>query len=123
MMLKIILSYAFGYLIPGFGHWYSGNKIKGFLFFISIVPCYLLGYYLSGDVVWYEFNILALLGTVVNYFNGLSYFLTLFDFLPGGKVGRFYEIGKTFMLVSGALNILVLIYLKDEFKKMRLQCD
>jgi len=110
---KLAVSVILGFFIPGLGYWYIKEKLKGCVFFISIVSCYFIGYFLAEGIFWYEMNILAVLGTIVTFFNGLPYLITSIHFFSLDHSSAYYEVGKTFMLVSGALNMLTLLFLID----------
>lgn len=110
----ISLAFFLGYLVPGLGHWYLGKRLKAVCFFFAIVPCYVVGGLIGGGLYWYEFNFLTLLGYVVKFCNGIPFLIHMLLVREIDNTATYYEAGTSFMLVAGALNLLILIYLIDE---------
>ena len=112
-------SFFLGYLFPGFGHLYLGRIWQGAVFFVSIVSCFFLGIFLGGGLIWTESNILNLLGFIVKFFNGIPFMIALAARSGPVKASAYYEIGTAFLLISGALNMLVLIHLFDVIREKK----
>jgi TM2 domain-containing membrane protein YozV len=110
-------SFFLGYMIPGLGHLYLGRVWQGIVFMIPINTCYLLGTLLGGGLIWTETNILNLLGFIVKFFNGLPFLIALSARSGPVNASSYCEIGTAFILISGALNMLVLIHLFDVIKE------
>ncbi|MBI1883350.1 MAG: hypothetical protein HYS08_03995 [Chlamydiae bacterium] len=113
------LAFFLGFLIPGAGHFYLGRKGLGFFLSLSILSLYGIGLWLGGGILWEEMNPLTVLAYVVKFFNGLPFLLTLRHEITQMLSFSFNEVGTTFILVSGSLNLLVLLNLIETFREYR----
>jgi hypothetical protein len=117
-------AFLLSYLIPGWGHFYLGKKKLGLFFCFCVVSVYTIGALLGGGVLWDEMNILTILAYTVKFFNGLPFFVTFIHQIATHANINFNEIGTTFILVSGALNLLIMIHLFDVIReKTEGQCQ
>ncbi|MBI1871729.1 MAG: hypothetical protein HYS07_11170 [Chlamydiae bacterium] len=114
-------AFFLGYLFPGLGHFYMGKKGLGLFFFFAIVPLYGVGMMLGGGILWEEMNILTVLAYTVKFFNGVPFLLNLLQQLSHHF--SYHEVGTTFILVSGSLNLLLLIHLIDVIREDRTSCQ
>lgn len=117
-------SFAFllAYFFPGVGHFYLGKRGLGLFLFIAITTTYTIGLSLGGGILWDEMNVLTVLAYVVKFFNGFPFLATLLYQLFREVPLYFNEIGTTFILISGALNLLSMIHLIDFAHKAREAC-
>lgn len=110
-----------GWLVPGLGHLIYGKKFKGLMYLILISSLVLLGVYLQGEIfsprIWIENKEHTLgpyLPLTANFFTGLYFIGAYFsDFANGNIVSKTFEIGNTYILTAGFLNLLVLVDLFD----------
>lgn len=117
------IAFLLSYFIPGLGHFYMGKKKLGLFFFFCVVSVYTIGALHGGGVLWDEMNILTILAYTVKFFNGLPFFVTFIHQITTHASLHFNEIGTTFILVSGALNLLIMIHLFDVIReKAQEQC-
>lgn len=116
------LAFFLAYLIPGLGHYYLGRKGLGLFFFIGVLSVYVIGIGLGGGILWDEMNILTVLAYTVKFFNGIAFLATLLCQLSC-MTFVFNEIGTTYVLVSGALNLLIMIHIFDIIKTRKEVCQ
>jgi hypothetical protein len=113
------LAFIMAYLVPGWGHFYLGKKILGCFLFFAVVSVYGIGVFLGGGILWEEMNVLTVLAYIVKFFNGVPFLSIFFYQLFRDSVLYFNDIGTTFILVSGSLNVLIMIHLLDVIKEIK----
>lgn len=112
------------WLIPGGGHFYLGKYNKSIAFFILLNGLFAWGMLLQGqiafpiiDVESIEFNLVNILIFIFGFCNGGMTIINLIPLFHYGDIAQpLYEIGTLFMLVSGALNIFVLLNAWDLYR-------
>jgi len=113
------LAFLLGYLLPGWGHFYLGKKALGLFFSLTVLSIYGIGVLLRGGVLWDEMNILTVLAYTVKFFNGIPFLVTFFQQIFQKITFYFNDIGTTFILVSGSLNVLIMIHLIDVVRELK----
>jgi hypothetical protein len=100
-----------GWLVPGAGHLWQGRWQKGSVFLVTIPLMFAVGLLLQGRLFPFELSQpLVALAALASFGNGLAYFLAVMMNLGEGVVtAASYEYGNTFIIVSGLLNMLVVI--------------
>ena len=78
-----------------------------------------LGWAVGGGVLWDEMNILTVLAYIVNFFNGVVFLVMVVDQLHRDFIIYYHEVGTMLMLISGALNILVILNAYDVYREKR----
>lgn len=102
-----------GFLVPGAGHFYMGKRGLGISFFTCVTTLFILGWRLGGGILWSEMNILTYLAYFVEFSNGVPFLVLVGAKAVCHQPQYFSEIGATLMLVSGSLNLLILVQLGD----------
>ena len=99
------------WLVPGAGHLWLGRWQKGVVFLVVLPLMFATGLALNGRLFPFEFSQpLVALAAFATLGNGLPYVLAKVMRLGGGVVtAASYEYGNTFLIVSGLLNMLVVI--------------
>jgi hypothetical protein len=99
------------WLVPGAGHFWQGRWRKGLVFVITLPLMFAVGLLLDGRLFPFEIaQPLVALAALASLGNGLPYFVAVLMNLGGGVVtAASYEYGNTFVIVSGLLNMLVVI--------------
>ena len=99
------------WLVPGAGHLWQGRWQKGVVFLLTIPTMFAVGLLLEGRLFPFELaQPLVALAALASLGNGLPYFLAAMMNLGDGVVtAASYEYGNTFIIVSGLLNMLVVI--------------
>ena len=88
-----------------------GRRQKALTFFVVLPLMFLLGLWLEGRIFPFEFSQpLVALAAIADLGIGLPYFVAKVAGTGGGRVVAItYEYGNTFLIVSGLLNMLVVL--------------
>jgi hypothetical protein len=99
------------WFIPGSGHLWQGRTQKGIVFLVTIPLMFAVGLWLNGRLFPFELSQpLVALAAFAALGNGLPYFAaTLLGLGNGVVTATTYEYGNTFVIVSGLLNMLVVL--------------
>lgn len=106
-----ILICVVAWLIPGGGHLWQGRRQKGVVFLLALPAMFAVGLWLSGRLFPFELSQpLVALEAFANAGMGLPYLIASAMGLGQGVVtAASYEYGNAFLIVSGLLNMLVVI--------------
>lgn len=124
------LAFFMTFLIPGAGHFYAGRKLKAAILAISIMGLFVAGIYLNGvifpvsDNTGFSSSLPAYQLIVDRWANYLLYVVHFLTFIPavlvyganlaiGDSAARFSEIGNTFLLLAGMLNLIAMFSAAD----------
>ena len=101
--------------VPGVGHLWFGRLLKGCVFFVALSAMFSIGLMLEGELFAIDLSQpLVALAAVADLGIGLPYFIAqMFGFGEGRVVATTYEYGNSFLIVSGLLNMLVVIDVFD----------
>ena len=99
------------WLVPGAGHLVQGRRQKGLVFLIALPAMLAIGLWLDGRLFPFSFaDPLVGLAAFANLGMGVPYFLaSAMDMGQGVVTAASYEYGNAFLIVSGLLNMLVVI--------------
>lgn len=99
------------WFVPGAGHLLQRRRQKGLIFLAAIPLMFAIGLALQGRLFPYEpSQPLVLLAAFANLGNGLPYLAALALGLGDGVItAASYEYGNAFLIVSGLLNMLVVL--------------
>jgi hypothetical protein len=99
------------WFVPGAGHLWQGRTQKGLIFLVALPLMFAVGLLLQGRLFPFEVSQpLVALAALASLGNGLPYFLaTLLGLGSGVVTAASYEYGNTFIIVSGLLNMLVVL--------------
>jgi hypothetical protein len=99
------------WLVPGAGHLWLGRSQKGIVFLVVLPLMFATGLALNGRLFPFELSQpLVALAAFASLGNGLPYVVAQMLRLGAGVVtAATYEYGNTFLIVSGLLNMLVVI--------------
>ena len=100
---------ALAWVIPGSGHLWLGRRQKGLVFLGALPVMFALGLWLEGRLFPFDpSQPLDLLAACADLGNGLPYLVAkVAGFGEGRVVAATFEVGNTFTIVSGLLNMLV----------------
>jgi len=110
-----------GWLLPGFGHILAGERGKGALFAILLIPMFLVGLFMHGGFAPVPQDVISRVCAYVRMGCGLNFLAMVLE-----KMGKlptvdprafFYEIGSAFTTIVGALNVLLLVNLIEKEEK------
>lgn len=106
-----LLAAALAWLVPGAAHLLLGRRQKGAIFLVAIPAMFAIGLALSGRVFPFEFSQpLVALAAVASRGIGAPAFVAGWLHLGQGVVtAASYEYGNAFLIVSGLLNMLVVL--------------
>jgi hypothetical protein len=106
-----LLICAAAWIVPGAGHIWQGRWQKGAVLLVTLPLMFAVGLMLSGRL--FPFTVeepLVGLAAIATLGNGLPYVIATLVGLGNGVVtAASYEYGNTFVIVSGLLNMLVVI--------------
>jgi len=99
------------WLIPGAGHLWQGRRQKGLVFLVTLPLMFAVGLWLGGRLFPFEWRQpLVGLAAFANLGMGIPYFFASALSLGAGLVtDASYEYGNAFLIVSGLLNMLVVL--------------
>jgi hypothetical protein len=99
------------WLVPGAGHLMQGRRQKGLIFLVALPLMMAIGLALKGRIFPFMFSDpLVGLAALAQLGMGVPYFIArLLGFGAGIVTAASYEYGNTFLIVSGLLNMLVVI--------------
>jgi hypothetical protein len=108
---NLVLLCLAAWAIPGIGHIWVGQRIKGLIFLAAIPLMFAIGLALEGRLMPYVFSEpLVGLQALATLGNGAPYLIASALGQGIGDVRAVtYEYGNTFMVVAGLLNMLVVI--------------
>jgi hypothetical protein len=102
---------AAAWAIPGAGHLWLRRTQKGIVFLIAIPLMFAFGLWLEGRLFPFELaQPLVALAAFADIGNGVPYFVAKGMGLgPGRVIAATYEYGNAFLIVSGLLNMLIVL--------------
>ena len=102
---------ALAWAIPGAAHFWLGRREKAVIFFVALPLMFAFGLWLEGRLFPFEFSQpLVALAAIADLGIGAPYFIAKMAGLGAGRVVAItYEYGNTFLIVSGLLNMLVVL--------------
>ncbi len=106
-----LLICAAAWAIPGAGHLWFGRTFKGLVFLIVLPLMFAIGLALQGRLFPFEISQpLVALAALADAGIGLTYLVARATGAGSGNVVAVtYEYGNAFLIVSGLLNLLVII--------------
>lgn len=107
--LNPVLVALAAWFVPGAGHLWSGQRVKGIVFMVVLPVMFALGLALQGRLFPFEpGQPLVALAAIADVGIGLPYLIARALGLGSGAViAVTYEYGNTFLIVAGLLNLLV----------------
>ena len=105
-----------GIILPGAGYLILGRKVRALITFLIVTSLSLIGFYLLGSYFLPQgelsnpglFDIIQISAITIQMFNGIIFWLCDFTVKGFNGVVAFDEIGGTYLLVAGILNILTI---------------
>lgn len=99
------------WILPGAGHLWQGRRQKGLVFLVALPLMFAIGLWLGGRLFPFDFTQpLVGLSALANLGLGVPYFLASgLDLGTGIVTAASYEYGNAFLIVSGLLNMLVVL--------------
>ena len=97
------------WFVPGAGHLWAGQRVKGVVFVLTLPLMFAIGLALEGRLFPFEpGQPLVALAALADVGIGLPYIIARALGLGAGAVTAVtYEYGNTFLIVAGLLNLLV----------------
>jgi hypothetical protein len=107
----LVLLCLAAWAVPGAGHLWLGRRFKGIAFLIAIPLMFAIGLAIEGRLFPFDFSEpLVALAALAHVGIGIPYFIASALGLGAGEVRAVgYEYGNAFLIVSGLLNLLVVI--------------
>lgn len=112
---SVALTCALAWVFPGAGHMVQGHAGKALVFGATLLPMYALGLWFGGRLFPFAGSEpLILLAALAQWMLGAIRILGgVFGAGGGDVVAVAYEYGNTFLIVSGLLNVLVMLDASD----------
>jgi len=111
-ILTLPLILLVGWIIPGFAHWFYGQKYKALIFFTIAIICSIIG------IIIADFRFIRFSDNPFYYFgqfgSGLTWLLVtlLTSEAPRGLISMsYFEIGMLYVCVAGILNLVIILNL------------
>ena len=103
------------WLVPGLGHLLLRRRARAAVFAAVIVTAFVVGLLLDGELITPKNgDPLSLLAFIAILGNGALFFAArLLDLGQGVVTSPAFEYGKTFLLTSGMMNLLLLLDVHD----------
>jgi hypothetical protein len=100
-----------GWLVPGLGHWLTGQARKAVVFFVILGGMFALGLAFQGQLFAFDTSdLLVSLAAVAQWALGAPRLVAaILGAGSGNVVAVTYEYGNTFLIVAGLLNMLVVL--------------
>lgn len=97
--------------VPGSGHLWLGCRSKGLVFLVALPLMFTIGLLLEGRLFPFQLSEpLVALAAVADVGIGIPYFIAAAAGAGAGRVlAVTYEYGNAFLIVTGLLNLLVVI--------------
>jgi hypothetical protein len=97
--------------VPGAGHLWQGRRFKGLAFLVAIPLMFAIGLAIDGQLFSFDLSDpLVALAALAHVGIGIPYFIASALGLGTGDVRAVgYEYGNAFLIVSGLLNLLVVV--------------
>lgn len=110
-----VLTCILAWLFPGAGHMLQGQAGKALVFGATLLPMFVIGLALGGRLFPFQSaEPLMLLAAAAEWMMGAARLLTGWaGYGAGDVVAASYEYGNTFLIVSGLLNVLVILDAAD----------
>ena len=101
------------WLVPGGGHFYAGDRVKGIVLFVLIGGLFVSGLMMKGGILTPLEDFISRLCMVGRVGVGLLWLAALFTNLRAGDMLSPYgEIGACYTAVAGLLNLLVVLSIR-----------
>jgi hypothetical protein len=99
------------WLVPGLGHWLTGQARKAVVFFVVLGAMFAFGLGFQGQLFAFDTSdLLVSLAAVAEWALGVPRLLAAVAGAGAGNVVAVtYEYGNTFLIVAGLLNMLVVL--------------
>ena len=102
------------WLVPGAGHFYSGDRARGIALFVLIGGLFISGLMMKGGILTPLGDFISRLCMFGRAGAGLLWLAALFtNFRVGDMLSSCGEIGACYTAVAGLLNILVVLSIKE----------
>ncbi len=103
------------WLVPGGGHFYAGDRIKGIVLFVLIGGLFVSGLVMKGGILTPMEDFISRLCMLGRVGAGFLWLAALFtNFRAGDMLSRCGEIGACYTAVAGLLNILVVLSIRNQ---------
>jgi hypothetical protein len=112
---SLVATVTLAWLFPGAGHFLQGQSGKALVFGAMLLPMYLCGVAFGGTLFGFQgVEPLMLLAASAQWMMGATRVVVGWaGYGLGDVVAASYEYGNTFLIVSGLLNVLVMLDAAD----------
>ena len=111
---SVVVGCCLGWLVPGGGHFYAREKLRGILLFVLVVGLFSAGIAMKGGVFSSSNDFISRICMLGRLGIGLPWLIAVFSNVrDGNMLSPFGEIGGCFTAIAGLLNLLIVIRIKD----------
>ena len=113
--LSVPVLIVLGWLVPGFGHLLLGRRLRALVFAVVILVSFIVGIALQGELILPRAGEpLSYLAAVASIGSGVLFVVARLLGLGDGVVtASSFEYGTSFLLMSGMMNLLLLLDIHD----------
>ena len=106
------------WMFPGMGHLIAGRFSRSVIFFVALTMMFVFGLLLDGELFTIDSSQpLVAMAAIADLGIGVPYFLArVFGAGAGNVLATTYEYGNSFLIVSGPINMLVVLDVFDVVK-------
>ncbi len=115
---SVVVGYCLGWLVPGGGHFYAGEKLRGILLFVLVTGLFSAGIAMKGGVFSSSQDFISRLCMLGRLGIGLPWMIAILSNVrDGNMLTHFGEIGACYTTVAGLLNFFVVLRIKELLQK------
>ncbi len=102
---------ALNWIVPGLGHWYIGEKVRGVIFFVTITLTYWTGILIGGALSTVNFKTNTAWFFAEIFAGGYTVLAMLLGNLPGAvpSYSKTLDLATIYAGVAGLLNLFVIL--------------
>ena len=115
---SVIVGCCLGWLVPGGGHFYAGEKLRGIVLFVLVTGLFFAGIAMKGGIFSPAHDFISRLCMLGRLGMGLPWLTAAVgNVRDGNMLSHFGEIGACFTTVAGLLNFFIVLRIKDLIQK------
>ncbi len=115
---SVAVGCCLGWLVPGGGHFYAGEKLRGIMLFVLVTGLFSAGIAMKGGIFSPAQDFVSRFCMLGRLGAGLPWLIAVVGNVRNGNMlSHFGEIGACFTTVAGLLNFFIVLRIKDLIQK------